>query len=181
MNKHLLNSQFLESIRDASAFDLYRLRCFIGTEMESPQKISEIKKKLTVGMMVEYFEHSENKSRTCIIQKLNKTRAVIIDTGDNTEYNIPYYMLNIDSSNTAINLSKGKKLSKNDLQVGENVSFHYQGVTYNGTVVKLNAKTASVVTTTQQRWRVGYESLTKIIDGELIGGCQDLVQYDSHR
>jgi hypothetical protein len=56
MSDKLSYSNFISDIQQASAFDLYRLRCAITTEMESTKKSINAINKLYVGMKTQYFD-----------------------------------------------------------------------------------------------------------------------------
>ena len=167
MSDKLSYSKFISDIQQASAFDLYRLRCAITTEMESTKKSINAINKLYVGMKTQYFDSIKNKSCDCIIEKINKNRVMILDIFSNKRYSIPYYMINIDSSDTSIDFDNRNKLSKNELCVGDLVSFNHKGLINNGIIKRLNTKTATILTTDKQQWRVAYEFLSVFIDGEL--------------
>lgn len=76
-------SQIIASIKQASAFDLFRLKCAINFEMESPKKITAVKSQLIIGSNYEYFDETENKARPCKLLKINETRAVVEDLATN--------------------------------------------------------------------------------------------------
>ena len=168
MNK-MSYSQIIETINSASAFDLFRLKCAIDVEMESPQKLKAIISKLRVGEQYEYFDPTLNRTIPCQLIKINKTRALVKDLSKNLNYSVPFFMLNVDSSNTDINLNS-EKLSKNELSVGATVGFNHNGKDIFGVVMRLNTKTATISTTDHQRWRVPYQNLFKVINSEAVMG-----------
>jgi hypothetical protein len=47
--------------------------------------------------------------------------------------------------------------------VGDLVAFDYHGQTHSGTILKLNQKTASILTDDNHRWKVSPQFLKKII------------------
>ena len=167
MSNKLSYSKFISDIKQASAFDLYRLRCAITAEMESTKKMINAINKLYVGMKTQYFDRTKNKNCDCVIEKINKTRVMILDISSNNRYSVPYYAINIDSSDTSIDFDRRDKLSKNELSIGDPVSFNHNGFIKDGIIKRLNTKTATILTTDQQQWRVAYEFLSVFIEGEL--------------
>lgn len=171
MSPVLSYTDILEALKHASAFDLYRMRCAITVEMESPQKIEAIKSQLRKGQEVEFFDVQQNKCHRGKVFRLGNTNAHLMV--GHSLYAVKYFMLNLDSSDTAINAEKNNKLTKNQLSTGDIVGFIFDGKEMHGRVVKLNPKTASIITTQRHpyhgnAWRVRYDQLFKIIDSEII-------------
>ena len=70
--------------------------------------------------------------------------------------------------NTDISTSSARRgLDKSELKVGDMVGFQdKQNNDVYGEVIRLNQKTATIVTNTGAKWRVAYTFLGLIIDGE---------------
>ena len=62
----------------------------------------------------------------------------------------------------------GRKLSKNNLKVGEWVGFDRDGEQITGVVIRLNHKTVTLMSSQHHRWRVSFNHLFKIVDVEPI-------------
>jgi hypothetical protein len=167
-------SQLIKAVNSASAFDLYRLSCAIENEMTRPDKIYEIKSKLIIGQTISYFDRVENKLKLCTVEKLAKSNIHVIDNETNYKMSLPYFMINIDSSDIEIEISNRQKLSKNEIKVGEIVYFTYQGIEHHGMIIRLNTKTVTLITSKSQRWRVGYNSLSKVIEGQVAKEYQSV-------
>lgn len=169
-------SDIINAIKSASAFDLYRLSCAIDIEMESPKKVALIRQQLRIGMQVSYFDSSSNRSIPCKVIKLDPVRVKVVNLEDNSFWSLPYYMINVDSNDTRLNTNDGATLTKNDLQVGDLVGFTHHGHDHHGMVIRLNHKTATIITSEKHKWRVGYNHLHKIIDGTLEKTMQKISQ-----
>ena len=166
--KPMSYSQFIESIRHASAFDLFRLRAAIDVEIESPEKIRAIKSQLKIGQATSFFDRVKNRCVPCTIIALNIKNAVVNDHEDNMTWNLPYYMINVASDDASISFSQSKKLTRNQVSVGDVVGFkNREGHECYGKIIRINTKTASIITTTHHRWRVSYGALFKVIDADI--------------
>ncbi len=167
MIKNFSYSELVAVLKEASAFDLFRLNCAIENEMNTPAKINAIKQYLHIGKEVGVFDSAENKLIKAKVNKLGRTLVHVTYIDTHARWRLPYYMVNIDSSDTTIAFNKEKSLSKNELSVGNVIGFRHQGRDHYGMVVKLNQKTVSLITTEKMRWRVGYAGLFSVIDSEL--------------
>tara|TARA_B100000989_G_scaffold9439_1_gene6399 strand:- start:2267 stop:2539 length:273 start_codon:yes stop_codon:yes gene_type:complete len=58
------------------------------------------------------------------------------------------------------------KLTANTLKVGDTVGFNHDGRSISGTIIRLNQKTATLVTSCNHQWRVGYGHLYLIYETE---------------
>ena len=166
-DKKLSYSQFVEAIRSASAFDLYRLKCAIDVEMESPQKLQVIKSQLIVGQKTAYFDREKNRCVDCVIRKISRSKVYVYDLEQQIEYRMPYFMLNLDSDDATIEFKKEQKMTKNQLATGDLVGFVHKGIEHYGQVIKLNPKSASVMTTKNSCWKVSYGFLFRIYDTQV--------------
>lgn len=159
-------SKIIENIKNASAFDLYRLSVAIDFEMNSPKRIALIKSSLIVGSTVHYFEAKNNKLVQAKINKLGVSHAHVRNTHDGTYCKIPYYMINMGNVDIDIYDNTQKGLSKNELKVGDIVGFRHNASNICGVTIRLNTKTASILATDNRKWRVSYCALSHMIDAE---------------
>jgi len=160
-------SKLIEELKQASLFDLYRLHAAIGQQLENPQRVKEIKNGLRLGQTVSYFDVRENRLIAAEIIKFKRTNVLVRNLHDNAQWNIPLYWVNIDDVNTDINISSGRGVDKSELKVGDTVRYQdRQNRDVYGEVIKLNRKTATVVISNNEQWRVAYSYLHLIIDGE---------------
>jgi len=160
-------SGIVEALKDATLFDLYRLNVAINHLLDDPQQIARIRKRLKPGQIINYFEPAENRLIEAIVIKLKRTRLLVENTHDQQRWTIPMYWVNLDEVNTEITLPSSKGLDKSQLKVGDIVGFQdNQNNDVRGEVIRLNQKTATIKTDTGAKWRVGYEWLYLVIDGE---------------
>jgi hypothetical protein len=160
-------SAILNKLNSASLFELYRLNASIHQQLKDPNKIHLIKNSLKTGQWIQYFESSENRLIDAEILELNKTRLLVKNKHDGKTWNIPYYFINIDHSDTDIHAESKQKMGRNNLKVGDKVCFKdKKGNEVFGEVTKLNQKTAGVLVG-HTKWRVAYSLLSPIIDGDL--------------
>lgn len=159
---HLLNE-----LNKANTFDLYRLHVAIGNELENNDRILKIKQKLRIGMQVSYFHYVENRLVVVELLEIRQKNVVIHDHNKNKRFVVPYYMLNIDGSDTNIHESKNSEnLTANMLKVGDCVGFNNNGRSVIGVVKRINHKTVTLETKQGPQWRVAYSFLYRIHDAE---------------
>jgi hypothetical protein len=163
-------STILEELNKASAFDLYRLRVAIDRQLESPQRLDEIKSCLQPGQKITYFSQRENRDIEATVLKIRRTRVLVQDLHDQAQWTIPLYFVNMDRVNTDIISSPEKGLDKTQLKIGDMVGFQDKDHDdLHGEIIRLNQKTATIMTGTKGRWRVAYEYLYLIYDIEQAG------------
>ncbi len=160
-------SRIIESLKQASLFDLYRLNVAINHQLENPQRVDEIKRRLNLGQIIRYFDSVENRLIEAKVIRLKRTQLLVENIHDKKQWLIPVYWVNLDKENTDITVSAKKGLDKSQLKVGEIVGFlDKQNNAVHGEIVRLNQKTATISTNVNTEWRVGYGWLYLIIDGE---------------
>ncbi len=159
-------TKLLNELKDASLFDLYRLYVAIGNELDSPNRILAIKAKLRIGMEMSYFYYAENRSIKVNVLELRQKNAVVFDCERQKSFVIPYYMLNIDNTETTIH-ENTKILTVNNLKIGDIVGFNKDGKDIIGTIKKMNYKTVSLVTNFGAKWRVAYCYLYRVHDAKI--------------
>ncbi|MEI7847827.1 MAG: hypothetical protein WCK35_18640 [Chloroflexota bacterium] len=160
-------SNILETLKQASLFDLYRLSVAIDHQLENPQQVAEIRKRLKPGQLIRYFDPTANGLIEATVIELKRTQLLVKNTHDGQRWNIPFYWVNLDEVNTDLNVSPKTGLDKSQLSVGDIVGFpDRQNNDVFGEVIRLNQKTATIKTTANVEWRVGYQWLYLVIDGE---------------
>ena len=161
-------SEIMESLQQASSFDLYRLKAAIARQLESPERIAAIRVQLRIGQQVEIFNEDENKPETAVIHKFNPTTVAITVTEDGSRWRIPYYWINIEKLDVSLKNTAQKGIEKNALSVGDTVGFRSsEGLEIYGKIIRLNQKTVTLVTP-EGKWRVAYGLLFPIIDSSII-------------
>ena len=157
--------QLVAFLKQASLFEIYRLSVALQIEMENPLRISALLKKFKEGDVVEYFDAStQTFIAGRVLQKALKN-VVVQRLDDGRQWKIPYHMLNIDSREFVFE-KKERGLNRNALKVGDFVGFSREGEEIIGRVERLNQKTVSIITASNHRWRVSYQLLYPIIEGE---------------
>lgn len=160
-------SKILEELKQASSFDLYRLSVAIDQQLENPQRIEEIRRNLKPGQTVSYFDRTENRLIKAEVIKLKRTRLLVENIHNKERWNIPFHWINLDGVDTDIVSTSGIGLEKSQLKVGDKVGFRdKQNKDVYGEIIRLNQKTATIVTNTNAKWRVAYDYLYLVIEGE---------------
>ena len=159
-------THLLSEINQATSFDLYRLRVAINKELENPERIVTIKRKVHVGMELTYFCSTANTTLHAKILECHAKKVTVLDIATQIIYTMPYYMLNLENAHTAIH-EQTTTLTANHLAIGDCVGFiSKDGRNIVGTITRLNQKTASLITPMGQ-WRVGYSLLRRVHEAEI--------------
>ena len=163
-------TNIINALDSASLFDLYRLNTAIDQEMSNAKRINDVKKLLHVGQEIAWFDDRTNKIEKAIITKLTNAFCHVENFSDGRGWKIQYYCINLENCDIDIEVNENVGIKKSALRVGDMVSFldQHHNVHY-AQVVKLNPKTAGVVTMDNQNWRVSYNVLRKNndLDGDL--------------
>ncbi len=164
-------SETINSINNASAFDLYRLRVAITQMLDDPERIRKVRENLRVGDAIEYFESKTNQVHKAKLLKLQRTRALVEDIADNKRWEIPIFWINVHAVDTQITEKQKRGLGRNEISVGEHVGFvDNEGFEHYGVVVRLNQNTVTL-NCDGRKWRVAYCYLFKVIaqaSGEIL-------------
>ncbi len=162
----------LEELGRASLFELYRLNSAIGNQLDDPTRIAAVKRALTVGQTLRWFDRDENRLVEAKLLRINRTRAEVQNIADGKPWTIPFYLIDLEGQDVAIAARKHQSLDRNSLRVGDRVAFmDRHGEERYGQILKLNLKSASVQVGAG-RWRVGYSLLAPVIDGA-VGSAMD--------
>lgn len=157
-------------LQKASLFELFRLNVAIAKELRDSRRNYEIQVRLRVGAHVTYFDDQLNQLVCGTVTEINKTRVGIRNTDDGKLWHMPFYMVNLDRTETDIDQTQSKQgLNINAVKVGDYVGFvnSKSGQELYGRVMQRNRKTASVLLeNSHQEWRVSYACLFAVIDGK---------------
>jgi hypothetical protein len=164
--------QLVAFLKHASVFEIYRLSAAIQNELENPQRLAKVNHKIKEGDFIEYFDSKTNTLIKAIVVQKALKKVVVQHVDDGRRWQIPLYWLKIDSREFVFEQAT-RGLSKNAVKVGDFVGFYHQnfGEHIAGRVERLNQKTVSLLTP-GKRWRVSYQLLYPIIDGEQIETLQ---------
>lgn len=156
----------IDELRAASLFDLFRLRAAINLQLEDPQRITQVRRRLRPGMKIRYFDEAQNRLVEAAILELRRTRLLVKNLGDRKPWLIPFCAVNIDEVETDLRTAPGHNaLDRSNLKVGDQIGFRdRQNQDKYGQVIALNQKTATILTSDQQKWRVAYQFLFPVID-----------------
>jgi hypothetical protein len=161
-------SEILQSLQQASSFDLYRLNVAISLQLESPERIKSIRDLLSIRQEVEIFNESTNKAEIAIIHKFNPTTVAIILQADQSRWRIPYYWINLEGADVRLKNNAKRGIEKSTLSIGDIVGFRSrEGIDIYGEIIRLNPKTVTLKTK-QGEWRTSYGLLFPIIDSAVI-------------
>lgn len=163
-------SGILQSLQQASSFDLYRLKVAISLQLESSERIRSIRDQLFVGQEIEIFNESENKAEMAVIRKFNPTTVAITVQADQSRWRVPYYWVNLEGADVRLKNTAKKGIERSTLSIGDVVGFRSrQGHEIYGEIIRLNPKTVTV-RTEQAEWRASYGLLFPVIDSAVING-----------
>ena len=153
----------------ASLFDLFRLQAAINLQLEDPQRIEQVRSRLRPGMPIRYFDEAQNRLVEATIVELRRTRLLVKNLGDGKPWLIPFCAVNIDEVEIDLRTALGSQaLDRSRLKVGDQIGFRdRQNQDKYGQVLALNQKTATILTSDQQKWRVAYQFLFPVIDSNL--------------
>lgn len=180
-------SDALNSLGQASPFELYRLRAAIDRVLDDPRLLVAIRSRLHIGQSLEYFEYQINGLRPCVVLELRRKQVLVEDKLDGKRWLIAYPALNLDGVDVQIREQAVRGLGRNEVAVGELIGFvdkeQRQRV---GRILRLNDKTVTVLCD-KQRWRVAYVFLHRVVDAEgnlraplEIDFQADAVESDAH-
>lgn len=159
-------TEVMQLLKNASPYDLYRIKVAIQNEIEKPEYIRTMRECFAIGDKVSYFDSNKNALIHAIVLEKNSKNVVLKNLCDQQVWNMPYYMINLTGKTSDIHINHKEKPTKNNFKVGDCVGFNNDGQQRIGTIIKLNHKTASLIARDNKRWRVGYGLLYKILDGE---------------
>ncbi|WKJ90199.1 hypothetical protein QZJ86_19640 [Methylomonas montana] len=132
----------LEALNKASLFDLHRLQSAIYQELINPVRVEQVNAQLKAGQSISYFDPQANGLIDAVILKIQKTRCLVRNVKDQKNWNIPFYYLNLDDVDTALQPKPHTTgIPKSALQVGTRVGFRGRdNHELFGEVIRLNPK-----------------------------------------
>lgn len=158
----------LDSLRQAPSAELYRLYLTIGKMLDDPRRILEVRQRLHIGMTVRYIgDNPLGPPLEGTVTELRHTQAVIQDNVTHRRWAVLYAAILFDATAAPTQKEAPPPRSRpEEFFIGDTVGFTDKHLNERvGTVVRLNAKTASIaVTDSEGHWRVSYGLLRKILD-----------------
>lgn len=156
---------FINALKEMSTFDMYRVSCALQNELTNPERIANIKKQLHIGKKVSFYDSSRNVSLDAEVTEIGKKKVTLHIINSNWSCEVPYFSINFDNVETTIHDSS-EKLTINTVSVGECVGFTHKGREIIGVIMKLNPKTATLISNDGNKWRVGYNYLYRVLDSQ---------------
>src|SRR3954470_21402513 len=92
----------IDELRSASLFDLFRLRAALSQQLEDPQRIDQVRRRLRPGMLISYFHERQNRLIKATVIELHWTRLLVENRQDRERWSIPFGAVNIDGAETDI-------------------------------------------------------------------------------
>jgi len=167
--------QLVAFLKQASVFEIYRMSAALQNELENPQRLLRVTNKIKEGDVVEYYDAKTNTFIKAIILGKALRKAIVQHIEDGGRWQIPLYWLKIDSREFVFERPT-QGLNKNEVKVGDYVGFyhhkHEEHIT--GRVERLNQKTLSFITEEPRRWRVSYNILYSVIEGQQMEASQQM-------
>ncbi len=162
-------SRIFDDLNSASLFDLFRLSVAIRQQLDKPERLSQVKRRLRPGMEITFFDDERNHLVKATVIKLNRTRLDVHNHLDHRTWSIRYCMVNLDNVKTDITSSSTKGLDRSQLRVGDLVGFvDKQNREKYGYVTALNQKTVSICVNEREHWRVAYSFLFPVIENSIV-------------
>ena len=163
-------SDVLKTLNQASTFELYRMRAALDRVLEEPSRFLAIQAQLRIGQSIEYFDPQANILRRGQVLQFRRKKVVVLDKDDGRRWLIPYAAINLDGTDVEIRERKRQGLGRNEVAVGDVVGFIDRDQQQrSGRVVRLNEKTVTL-SCDEQRWRVAYCWLHRVVDSAATGG-----------
>ena len=157
-------SAILAALREASAFDLYRLRWAIDRQLDDPAWVMAVRMRMNVGMQVAFFDSRDNAMREGVIIEFRR-KHLVVEIVPHQRWLVDYAAINLDGADADIRERPQQGLGRHEVHVGDVVGFQDRdGHPHQGEVIKLNDKTVTIMESSM-RWRVGYNLLHRLIEG----------------
>lgn len=158
----------LDTLKQASGFELYRLRAMLDRVLDDPKWIIAVQKQLLIGQQINYYEDSSNTELTGQVLEFRRKHVVVRDPATNKRWLIAYTSINLGGADVKIREADRAGLSRHEVAVGDVVGFidgeHRQR---HGKIIRLNDKTVTLECD-GQKWRVSYSYLHWVLDSDSL-------------
>ncbi len=160
-------SEVFQTINQASAFDLYRLRAAINRALDEPRWLQAIQSRLKVGQTVQFFDMRANRLKRGLVLEMRRKELEVQDLEEPIRWTLPYAAINLEGADVQIREQKPQGLGRNEVALGDVVGFLDRDQQQRtGKIIRLNDKTVTLQCNPGQ-WRVYYSSLHRVLD---VGG-----------
>ncbi len=174
-NRTDINSIY-KQIETLSLFDLTRLHSAIYQLLDDPEKTLALKRHLTPGKKVSYFNSRKKALVEGVLLEVKNTKARIKDLSDNKVWLVRIRAISLDGVDIAIPCQrKSASLDRYSLKIGDRVGFEDDGHDLFGVINKLNPKRAVVQLSNGLIWHVHYSYLFLVTDGVSIDSSGHLL------
>ena len=168
-NIDVVEDDYVELIQrcgELSAFQLFRLGVAIDQLLADPKRIEQVRKLVRVGDEIDYFDLTKNRCVRAIVRQCKRTRVSVTDIEDGKRWSISYVSINVGGEDVSQAPTDGPGLARSETAVGDIVGFlDRDNCECVGTIVKLNQKTVGIECEDGTKWRVSYQFLFRILDG----------------
>jgi hypothetical protein len=161
-----MDTRILDTLNQATSFDLYELSAAIDRILTDPVRILDIRKRMHLGQQVQFFSGRHGEPVPGIIVELRPKQVVIEEVATRQRWLLQYAAIAVDSGIQAPVTPPpvSPKIDRSNFSVGDTVGFTDKHLRQRvGTIVRLNDKTASL-DCDGESWRVSWRILRKIID-----------------
>lgn len=172
-------SEVFQTLNQASAFDLFRLRAAIDRALDEPRWLQAIQTRLKVGQPVQFFDLRANKLKRGQVLEMRRKELVVLDLEDNLRWVLSYAAINLDGADVQIREQKPQGLGRNEVALGDMVGFVGRDQQQRtGKVIRLNDKTVTLQCA-QTQWRVAYSFLHRVVDVD--GSVHEVAELSAAR
>jgi hypothetical protein len=157
-------SEVFQTLNQASAFDLYRLRAAIDRALDEPRWLQAIQTRLKVGQAVQFFDLRANKLKRGQVLDMRRKDVVVLDIEDAVRWVLSYAAINLDGADVQIREQRPQGLGRNEVALGDMVGFIGRDRQQRtGKIIRINHKTVTLQCD-QNQWRVAYSFLHRVLD-----------------
>jgi hypothetical protein len=108
-------SEVFQTLNQASAFDLFRLRAAIDRALDEPRWLQAIQSRLKVGQAVQYFDLRANTLKRAQVLEMRRKEVVVLDLEDAVRWVLSYAAINLDGADVQIREQKPQGLGRNEV------------------------------------------------------------------
>ena len=172
-------SEVIQTLNQASAFDLFRLQAAIDRALSEPHRIQAVQSRLKVGQSVQFFDWRANKLKRGQVLEMRRKDVVVLDLDDALRWVLSYAAINLDGADVQIREQKPQGLGRNEVSLGDVVGFLDRDQQQRtGKIIRLNDKTVTLQCGPTQ-WRVAYSFLHRVVDVD--GAFHEVVELGTAR
>ena len=92
----------LEALRQATDFELFRLRAAIDRALGDPHRVTATRRRVHRGQRVEYFDPRTNRLHQGLVLEMRNSTVIVQDAERILPLQLDYAALNLDAADAAI-------------------------------------------------------------------------------